>query len=116
MPSIQWTDAVLNAQASGTFTQPDEVRAHTDDPGAAGTSNLIAGSSASLTWETAGAEGPLGASQPATAGKAYAAPSIDAGSDDAEWLSFWESSTFLGRIQLTVSATGTFQPSLALTA
>ncbi len=114
--AIQWTDAVLNAQASGTFTQPDEVIAHTDDPGAAGTSNQIGGSSTSLTWGTAGAEGSLGASQPATAGKAYAAPSIDAGASDATWLSFWASATFQGRIQLTATMTGTFQPSLALTA
>ena len=113
---IQWTDAVLNAQAAGTWTPPDTVVAASGDPGADGTANNIAGSSVALSWSTPGTEGPLGASQPATVGKAYEAPSIPVGSDTATWLLFKLGSTFQGRIQLPASQTGTFTPSLALTA
>jgi hypothetical protein len=114
--AIQWTDAVLNAQAAGSWSLPDTVKAHTGDPGAAGTANVVSGSDTALTWETPGVEGPLGASQPATAGKSYAAPSITL-ADDATWLSFWDGATFQGRVQLAAAApAGTFQPSLALTA
>lgn len=114
---IQWTDAVLNAQAAGTWTPPDEMRVHTDDPGAAGTSNLITGSDVALTWEAAGAEGPLGASQqPATAGRSYAAP-IATLSEEGTWLSFWLGATFQGRVQCpTAAPAGTYQPNLALVA
>ena len=114
---IQWTDAVLNAQAAGTWTPPDEMRVHTDDPGAVGTSNLITDSDVALTWETAGDEGPLGPSQqPATPGRSYAAPTVTLGSD-GEWLSFWLASVFQGRVQCPATATaGTYQPNLALVA
>jgi hypothetical protein len=114
---IQWTDDVLNAQAAGTFVPPDTVKVHTDDPGAAGTDNLIASSDEALAWEVAGDEGPLGASQqPATPGRSYAAPSITL-SDDGEWLSFWDGATFMGRVQCPQTATtGTYQPNLALVA
>ena len=114
---IQWTDDVLNAQAAGTFTPPDEMRVHSDDPGAAGTDNLIADSDVALTWETAGAEGPLGASQqPATAGRSYAAP-IATLSEEGSWLSFWDGATFMGRVVAPTTATaGTYQPNLALVA
>jgi hypothetical protein len=114
---IQWTDDVLNAQAEGSWTPPDEMRVHTDDPGAAGTDDLIADSDVALVWEAAGDEGPLGASlQPATAGRSYAAPTATL-SDDGEWLSFWLGSTFQGRVQCPSTATaGTYQPNLALVA
>lgn len=114
---IQWTDDVLDAQAAGSWAQPDEVRVHTDDPGVAGTSNLISGSDTALTWEAAGAEGPLGASlQPATAGRAYAAPTVTL-SADGEWLSFWLADVFQGRVQCPSTAVaGTYQPNLALVA
>jgi hypothetical protein len=114
---IQWTDTVLNAQAAGTWDQPNQVRVHTDDPGVAGTSNLIASSETTLTWSSAGAEGPLGAAlQPATPGRSYAAPTVSL-ADDGEWLSFWRSGTFQGRVQCPQTATaGTYQPNLALVA
>lgn len=114
--AIQWTDAVLNAQAAGSWSLPDEVVAATDDPGVDGTANNISGSSTAISWTTAGDEGPLGASQPATVGKSYAAPSMTLASD-ATWLLFKSGGTFQGRYQLAASApAGTFQPSLALTA
>ena len=114
---IQWTDAVLNAQASGTFSPPDTVKVHTDDPGVAGTDDTISGSSTALSWSTAGVEGSLGGSQqPATPGRSYAAPSITL-SSDGEWLSFWDGATFMGRVQCPATATaGTYQPNLALVA
>lgn len=114
---ILWTDDVLNAQAEGTWTPPDEVRVHTDDPGAAGTDNLVSGSETAVSWEPPGDEGPLGASQqPATAGRSYAAPTITL-ADDGEWLSFWLGSTFQGRVQCPSTApAGTYQPNLALVA
>jgi hypothetical protein len=114
--AIQWTDAVLNAQADYMATLVDEVIAATGDPGVDGTANNIAGSSTAVSWSAAGAEGPLGASQPATAGKAYAAPSMTLGSD-ATWLLFKGGGVYRGRYQLSAAApAGTFQPSLALTA
>jgi hypothetical protein len=115
--AIQWTDAVLNAQAAGTWTQPDTMKVHTDDPGSVGTSNLISGSNVSITWGTAGAEGSLGpAAQPATAGRAYAAPTSTL-SVDGEWLSFWLGATFQGRVQCPSTAVaGSYQPNLALVA
>ena len=117
---IQWTDAVLNAQAAGTWEQPDEVRVHSDDPGDAGTDNLIADSDAVLVWEAAGAEGPLGASaQPATAGRSYAAPVVTLGSGTGAtpWLSFWLVGVFQGRVQAPSEApAGSYQPNLALVA
>ena len=114
---IQWTDAVLNAQAAGSWTRPDTVKVHTADPGTAGTASTISGSSTALTWSTAGAVGVLGSSlQPATAGRSYAAPAITL-SSDGEWLSFWQGSTFQGRVQCPTTATaGTYQPNLALVA
>lgn len=114
---VLWTDAALNAQAAGTFDQPNQVRVHTADPGVAGTSSLISGSETTVTWSTAGAVGPLGASsQPATAGRAYAAPTVTL-SADGTWLSFWRSGTFLGRVQCPQTAVaGSYQPNLALVA
>lgn len=115
--SVLWTDAVLNAQAGGTWTLPNTIKVHTDDPGAAGTDNLISGSSTALTWDTAGAEGALGASsQPATPGRSYASPTITL-SDDGEWLSFWSGATFQGRVACPSTAVaGSYQPNLALVA
>lgn len=115
--AIQWTDAVLNAQAGGSWTKPDTVKVHTADPGSVGTSNLVSGSSTAVSWSTAGAEGPLGpSSQPATVGRAYAAPTV-ALSADGEWLSFWLGSTFQGRVQCPSTAVaGSYQPNLALVA
>jgi hypothetical protein len=76
----------------------------------------ISGSSTALSWSAPGAAGPLGASQPATVGKSYEAPSMTLASD-ASWLSFWSGGVFEGRYQLAAAApAGTFQPSLALTA
>ena len=114
---IQWTDAVLNAQASGTWTRPNQIRVHTDDPGAVGTTALISGSETALTWSTAGDEGPLGPSQqPATVGRSYAAPSVTLASDGA-WLSFWLTGVFQGRVVCPSAAVaGTYQPNLALVA
>jgi hypothetical protein len=114
---IQWTDAVLNAQAGTSWILPNEMRVHTADPGAAGTSNLIASSNTALTWSTPGAVGPLGAAQqPATPGRSYAAPTVTLASN-GEWLSFWRSGTFQGRVQCPQTATaGTYQPNLALVA
>ena len=116
---IQWTDAVLNAQAEGSWTPPDEMRVHEADPGAAGTDDLIAGSDVAVVWEPAGDEGPLGASlQPATAGRSYAAPTTAVLVADGEWLSFWLGSTFQGRVQCPSTAPSgfTYQPNLALVA
>ncbi len=114
---IQWTDDVLNAQADYLASLVDTVKVHTDDPGATGVLNTISGSSTAVTWDAAGDEGSLGSSQqPATAGRAYAAPSITL-SEDGEWLSFWDGASFMGRVQCPSTATaGTYQPNLALVA
>lgn len=114
--AIEWTDAVLNAQAEGSWTLPDTVVAASGDPGVDGSANNISGSSTAVSWSAAGVEGPLGASQPATAGRSYAAPSMTL-AEDATWLVFLAGATFLGKFQLPATApAGSFQPSLALVA
>lgn len=124
MPDIIWTDAVLNAQADGTWTQPDAVGMHTGDPGATGTLLEATGGTPAyariaLTFTAAGAEGTLGPSfQAATVGVAYDEVTFDLPAGDYTYLSFWKASVFQGRVQLptTVShvSQGTTQVSLPL--
>ena len=123
MPDVIWTDATLNDIADGNFTQPDTVGIHTGDPGASGTANEASGGSpayarVSLDFTFAGDEGDLGASQPATAGVAYADATFDLPPGDYSWLSLWVGSSFRGRVALpytvTLTEQGTQQVSLPL--
>lgn len=82
---MSWFDVELNAQADSTAGRIATVHLHDGDPGDTGLDNEVSGGSyapATPTFEAAGAEGPLGATdQPETVGRAWCAPSFSVPAD-----------------------------------
>lgn len=112
-------DAELNAEADWKAGRHVEMSIHDGDPGVDGTANEAAGyTRPTLSWSAAGVEGPLGASQPATVGVAYAAPSISLPAGDWTHYAYWDGATLreTGSLSTTYSmaSAGTFQPALAV--
>lgn len=79
--AVEWTDAVLNAQADEDAARCPYASLHDDDPAGTGANELSGGSPAyarkALDFNAAGTEGPLGASQPATVGVAWGSAVFD---------------------------------------
>lgn len=79
--AIDWTDAVENAQADEDAARCPYASIHTASPAGTGANEATGGSPAyarkALTFEAAGDEGPLGASQPATVGVAWGSAVFD---------------------------------------
>jgi len=120
---FNWTDAALNARADAEALLVDAFSLHTGDPGAAGTSNEATGGSPAYaritpTWEAAGVEGALGASQPATVGIAWTDVTFDVPAGDYTYIGAWDGATFLGSELITTQSftgQGTLQLSIPLT-
>lgn len=79
--AIDWTDATENAQADDDAARCPYVSIHTASPAGTGAAEATGGSPAyarkPLTFNAAGTEGPLGASQPATVGIAWGSAVVD---------------------------------------
>lgn len=79
--AIDWTDAVENAQADEDAARCPYVSMHTASPAGTGANEATGGSPAyarkAATYNAAGLEGPLGASQPATVGIAWGSAIFD---------------------------------------
>lgn len=107
---MAWTDATLNAQADDDAARAPYVSLHTADPGSTGTSEATGGSPAysrELTaFDTAGVEGPLGASQPATVGVAWGEATFDLPAGTYTHYGYWSAATagtFIGGFALPSS-------------
>lgn len=98
--AVSWTDATLNAQANEDAGRCAFVSLHTGDPGSTGANEASGGSPAyarqPLSFNAAGTEGPLGASQPATVGVAWGEATFDLPAGDYTHYGYWNGSTFVG--------------------
>lgn len=120
-----WTDAVLNAQADDDAARCVFMSLHTDDPGSTGADEASGGSPAyarqALAFEPGGDEGPLGVSQPATVGVAWAEASFDLPAGDFTHYGMWSAvsgGVFLGGdvlpVTVSLGAQGVQQVSVAV--
>ena len=110
MPTT-WTDDELDATADFKAARVLEVGLHTGDPGAAGALLEASGGSPAYArvdpaWFEAGAEGVLGASQPATPGIAWGYVEFDVPAGAFTHLSFWGAGdVFLGSLDIATATT-----------
>ena len=95
--AIDWTDAVENAQADQDAARCPYASIHTGAAGSTGTNEATGGSPAysreALSFNAAGAEGPLGASQPATVGIAWGSATFDLPAGTFVEYGLWSAST-----------------------
>ena len=95
--AIDWTDAEDNAAADWRAGRCPYVSLHTDSTGGTGANEASGGSPAysreALSFNAAGAEGPLGASQPATVGIAWGSATFDLPAGTFVEYGLWSAST-----------------------
>ena len=95
--AIDWTDASENAQADADAARCPYVSLHTGAAGGSGANEATGGSPAyarkALGFNAAGAEGPLGASQPATVGVAWGSATLDVPAGTFVEFGLWSAST-----------------------
>lgn len=107
--AVDWTDATENAQADEDAARCPYVSLHTGAVGSTGANEATGGSPAyarkALTFNAAGVEGPLGATQPATVGVAWGSASFDIPAGTYTDFGLWSAvsaGTFRGGAELPV--------------
>lgn len=99
MPTLLLSDAVRNAQADALAALISHLSIHTTTPGTTGAAEATGGSPAyarkAVSFNAAGAVGPMGASiQPATLGVAWSTQvSFDLAAGTYGWWGAWSAST-----------------------
>lgn len=95
--AIDWTDAEDNDLADYRAARCPYVSLHDGAAGGSGANEISGGSPAyarkALSFNAAGAEGPLGASQPATVGVAWGSAVLDVPAGTVVEWGLWSAST-----------------------